>query len=211
MEDVIETYALPLDEKNPVVCFDESPFQLLREVRQPMAGAPGRPRREDSEYERCGVAEVMMICQPAAGLRKCMVMEHRKKTDFAAVCKELDRMFPDAHKITLVCDNLNTHTKGALYATFPPEEARRLATKIEIRHTPKHGSWLNIAELEFAVLGRTVFKKRITDKEQLQRELDAICAHRNALAKPVQWQFNLPKARSKMAWVYPDLHQRESS
>ena len=157
MEDVIEIYALPLDEKNPVVCFDESPFQLLREVRQPMAGAPGRPRREDSEYERCGVAEVMMICQPAAGLRKCMVMEHRKKTDFAAVCKELDRMFPDAHKITLVCDNLNTHTKGALYATFPPEEARRLATKIEIRHTPKHGSWLNIAELEFAVLGRTVF------------------------------------------------------
>ncbi len=211
MEDVIEIYALPLDEKNPVVCFDESPFQLLREVREPMAGAPGRPRREDSEYERCGVAEVMMICQPAAGLRKCMVMEHRKKTDFAAVCKELDRMFPDAHKITLVCDNLNTHTKGALYATFPPEEARRLATKIEIRHTPKHGSWLNIAELEFAVLGRTVFKKRIPDKEQLQRELDAICAHRNALAKPVQWQFNLPKARSKMAWVYPDLHQRESS
>ena len=211
MEDVIEIYALPLDEKNPVVCFDESPFQLLREVREPMAGAPGRPRREDSEYERCGVAEVMMICQPAAGLRKCMVMEHRKKTDFAAVCKELDRMFPDAHKITLVCDNLNTHTKGALYATFPPEEARRLATKIEIRHTPKHGSWLNIAELEFAVLGRTVFKKRITDKEQLQRELDAICAHRNALAKPVQWQFNLPKARSKMTWVYPDLHQRESS
>ena len=211
MEDVIEIYAPPLDEKNPVVCFDESPFQLLREVREPMAGAPGRPRREDSEYERCGVAEVMMICQPAAGLRKCMVMEHRKKTDFAAVCKELDRMFPDAHKITLVCDNLNTHTKGALYATFPPEEARRLATKIEIRHTPKHGSWLNIAELEFAVLGRTVFKKRITDKEQLQRELDAICAHRNALAKPVQWRFNLPKARSKMAWVYPDLHQRESS
>ena len=153
----------------------------------------------------------MMICQPAAGLRKCMVMEHRKKTDFAAVCKELDRMFPAAHKITLVCDNLNTHTKGALYATFPPEEARRLATKIEIRHTPKHGSWLNIAELEFAVLGRTVFKKRIPDKEQLQRELDAICAHRNAQAKPVQWQFNLPKARSKMAWVYPDLHQRESS
>lgn len=211
MEDVIEIYALPLDEKNPVVCFDESPFQLLREIREPMPVAPGRPRREDSEYERYGVAEVMMICQPAAGLRKCMVMEHRKKTDFAAVCKELDRMFPAANKITLVCDNLNTHTKGALYATFPPEEARRLATKIEIRHTPKHGSWLNIAELEFAVLGRTVFKKRIADTEQLQRELDAICAHRNALAKPVQWQFNLPKARSKMAWVYPDLHPRESS
>ena len=203
MEDVIDIYALPLNEKNPVMCFDESPFQLLREVREPIPGAPGRPRREDCEYERCGVAQVVMICQPAAGLRKCLVMEHRKKTDFAAVCKELDRMFPKAQKITLVCDNLNTHTKGALYTTFPPEEARRLAKKIEIRHTPKHGSWLNIAELEFAVLGRTVFKKRISDKEQLQRELDAICAYRNAEAKPIRWQLSLSKARQKMAWVYP--------
>jgi hypothetical protein len=194
-----------------VVCFDESPFQLLKEVREPMHAAPGRPRREDSEYERCGVAEVMMICQPAAGLHKSIMMGRRKKTDFAMVCKEIDRMFSDAHRITLVCDNLNTHTKGALYATFPPEEARRLAKKIEIRHTPKHDSWLNIAELEFAVLGRTVFKKRITDRDQLQLELDAICAHRNGQAKPVQWQFNLTKARKKMAWVYPDLLPNEST
>ena len=205
MEEVIETYLLPLDENHPVVCFDESPLQLLREVREPIDAAPGRPRREDYEYERCGVAEVMMICQPAAGLRKCMVMEHRKKTDFAAVCREVDRMFPKAQKITLVCDNLNTHTMGALYATFPAEEARRLARKIEIMHTPKHGSWLNIAELEFAVLGRTVFKKRIADNEQLQRELDAICAERNAQATPVRWQFNLSKAREKMAWAYPEI------
>jgi len=205
MEEVIETYLLPLDEDYPVVCFDESPVQLLREVRESINAAPGRPRREDYEYERCGVAEVMMICQPAAGLRKCMVMEHRKKTDFAAVCKEIDRMFPKAHKITLVCDNLNTHTLGAFYATFPAEEARRLARKIEIRHTPKHGSWLNIAELEFAILGKTVFKKRIADNEQLQRELDAICAERNAQATPVHWQFNLGKARKKMAWAYPGI------
>ena len=205
MEEVIETYLLPLDENHPVVCFDESPLQLVREVREPIDAAPGRPRREDYEYERCGVAEVMMICQPAAGLRKCMVMEHRKKTDFAAVCREVDRMFPKAQKITLVCDNLNTHTMGALYATFPAEEARRLARKIEIRHTPKHGSWLNIAELEFAVLGKTVFKKRIADNEQLQRELDAICAERNAQATPVRWQFNLSKAREKMAWAYPEI------
>ncbi len=210
MEEVIETYTLPLDENNPVVCFDESPFQLLQEVREPISVAPGRPRREDCEYKRCGVLEVMMICQPAAGLRKCMVMAQRKKTDFAAVCKELDRMFPKARKITLVCDNLNTHTKGALYATFPAEEARRLARKIEIRHTPKHGSWLNIAELEFAVLGRTVFKKRIADNEQLQRELDAICAERNAEAAPVRWQFNLSKARQKMAWAYPDILKESS-
>lgn len=205
MEEVIETYTLPLDENNPVVCFDESPFQLLQEVREPMAMAPGRPRREDSEYKRCGVAEVMMICQPAAGLRKCIVMAHRRKADFAVVCKELDRMFPAARKITLVCDNLNTHTTGALYATFPAEEARRLARKIQIKHTPKHGSWLNIAELEFAVLGRGVFKKRIADSEQLQRELDAVCAERNAMATPVRWQFNLGKAREKMAWAYPDI------
>ncbi len=210
MEDVIETYMHPLDEKNPVVCFDESPVQLLREVRKPIDAAPGQPRREDYEYERCGVAEVMMISQPAAGLRKCLVTEHRKKPDFAGVCKELDRMFPKARKITLVCDNLNTHTKGALYATFPAEEARRLAAKIEIKHTPKHGSWLNIAELEFAVLGRTVFKKRIADKEQLQRELDAICAERNAEGKPVRWQFNLSKARQKMAWAYPRIGQESS-
>ena len=210
MEDVIEIYGRPLDEKNPVVCFDESPFQLLREVREPMPTAPGRPRREDCEYERCGVAEVMMICQPAAGLRKCLVTEHRKKPDFATVCKEIDRMFPKAKKITLVCDNLNTHTKGALYTTFPPEEARRLAKKIEIRYTPKHGSWLNIAELEFAVLGHAVFKKRIQDKDQLQLELTSICAHRNAEARPVRWQFNLTKAREKMAWVYPDIANESS-
>ena len=208
---MIEIYGLPLDEQNPGVCFDESPFQLLREVRGPMPVAAGRPRREGSEYELCGVAAVMMICQPAAGWRKCMVMAHCKKTDFATVCKELDRMFLDAHQITRVCDNLSTHTKGALYATFPPAQARRLVKKIEIRHTPKHGSWLNIAELEFAVLGRTVFKKRIVDNEQLQRELEAICAHRNAQAKPVRWQFNLTKARVKMAWVYPALHPHESS
>ena len=144
MEDVIEIYGRPLDEQNPVVCFDESPFQLLKEVREPMPARPGRPRREDSEYERCGVAEVMKICQPAAGLRKCMVMEHRKKTDFATDCKEFDRIFPDAHWIALVCDN-------------------------------------------------------------------PICAHRNAQAKPVQWQFNLTKARVRMAWVYPDLPPNEST
>jgi len=203
MEDVIETYMLPLDKDNPVICFDESPFQLLAEVREPIPATPGHPRREDCEYERCGVVEAMMICQPAAGLRKCMLMEHRKKSDFAAVCKEVDRMFPDAKKITLICDNLNTHTKGALYTVFPAEEARRLAKRIEIKHTPKHGSWLNIAELEFAVLGRTVFKKRISDTKQLQRELDAICGERNAEGKPVRWQFNLGVARKKMAWAYP--------
>ena len=203
MENVIEIYGVALDNDYPVVCFDESPFQLLEEVREPVAAAPGQPRREDHEYKRCGVAEVMMICQPAAGLRKCMVMEHRTKADFAAVCEEIVRMFPKAKKITLICDNLNTHTYGALYLAFPPNKARQLAMKIDIKHTPKHGSWLNIAELEFAVLGHTVFKKRIGTHEQLKMELDAICAERNAEYKPVRWQFNLTKARTKMAWGYP--------
>ena len=210
MEQVIETYLLPLDEQHPVVCFDERPFQLLQQVREPLAAAPGRPRREDYEYERRGVAEVMMICQPAAGLRKCLVRPQRKKADFAAVCQEVEALFPRAKKITLVCDNLNTHTLGALYATFPAPEARRLAKKIEIMHTPKHGSWLNVAELEFAVLGKTVFKKRIATPQQLQRELDAICAERNAVATPVRWQFNLSKARSKMAWAYPKIDKESA-
>jgi hypothetical protein len=203
MENVIETYMLPRDDDYPVVCFDESPHQLLEEVREPIAAKSGKPRREDYEYKRGGVVEAMMICQPAAGLRKCMVMEHRKKPDFAIICKEIDRMFPTAKKITLICDNLNTHTMGALYTAFSPEEARRLAKRIEIKYTPKHGSWLNIAELEFAVLGHTVFKKRINNQKQLQIELDAICAERNAEHKPVRWQFNLSKARQKMGWAYP--------
>lgn len=179
-------YALPVDEAMPIVCFDESPFQLLKETRQPIEMAPKRARRVDYEYERAGVEDVMMICQPAAGMRKCLVMDARKKEDFAHVCQYIDALFPKAEKIKLVCDNLNTHTKGAFYKAFDPETARRMAGKFEFHYTPKHGSWLNIAELEFAVLGRTVFKKRISDKQQLQRELDAICAQRNAEGIPVK-------------------------
>ena len=204
MEDVIDTYTLAYEEEHPVVCFDESPFQLLEEVRKPISAQSGQPRREDHEYERCGVANVMMICQPALGLRKCMVMEHRTKKDFAVVCKEIARMFPRANKITVICDNLNTHTVGAFYTAFPAQEARELAKKIELKYTPKHGSWLNIAELEFAVLGRTVFKKRIGDKLQLQLELNAISAERNIEHQPIRWQFNLTKARKKLAWAYPE-------
>ena len=197
MEDVLDTYALPLDEAIPVVCFDESPHQLLEEVRDPIEAVPGTPRRQDYEYKRAGVVDVMMICQPAAGLRKCLTMDSRKKEDFAHVCQHIDALFPQAKKIRLVCDNLNTHTKGAFYKAFDPEIARGLAAKFEFHYTPKHGSWLNIAELEFAVLGKTVFKKRIQDKEQLQRELDAICAKRNAERMPVQWMFTTEKARKK--------------
>jgi hypothetical protein len=151
MEDVLGTYAQPLNQDAPVVCFDESPFQLLEEVRPPLETVAGTPRREDHEYQRHGVADGMMICQPAAGLRKCLVMDTRKKEDFAHVCRDIDVLFPHAAKIKLVCDNLNTHTKGAFYKAFDPETARRLAAQFAFHYTPKHGSWLNIAELEFAV------------------------------------------------------------
>lgn len=208
MEDVLDTYALALDEKTPVVCFDESPFQLLKEVREPVPAIPGTPRRQDYEYQRAGVVDVMMICQPAAGLRKCLTMDSRKKEDFAHVCQYIAALFPKAEKIKLVCDNLNTHTKGAFYKAFEPETARMLAEKFEFHHTPKHGSWLNIAELEFAVLGKTVFKKRIQDKAQLQRELDAICASRNAERTPVRWLFSTEKARKKMHANYENLIEK---
>jgi transposase len=208
MEDVLDTYALPLNEEIPVICFDESPLQLLEEVRAPMEAVAGTPRREDYEYRRAGVADVMMICQPAAGLRKCLVMDSRTKEDFARVCLHIDALFPDAKKIKLVCDNLNTHTKGAFYKAFDPQTARRLAAKFEFHYTPKHGSWLNIAELEFAVLGRTVFKKRIQNKEQLQTELDAICAVRNAEGMPVKWIFTTEKARKKMHSGYDALIEK---
>ena len=205
MEEVIEIYTAPHELHHPVICFDESPFQLLRHVRDPLPAPPGVARREDYEYERAGVVDVMMICQPALGLRKRLVTPSRKKVDFAGVCAEIDRMFPQAKSITLVSDNLNTHTKGAFYLAFEPAQARRLARKFNFVHTPKHGSWLNIAEIELAVLGKTVFKKRIGDAQTLQTELDALCASRNQEAIPVRWQFNLGKARKKMSWMYPDL------
>jgi transposase len=208
MEDVLDTYALPLDEKVPVVCFDESPFQLLKEVREPIPAMPGTPRRQDYEYQRAGVVDVMMICQPGAGWRKCLTLDCRKKEDFAHVCQHIAVLFPRADKIKLVCDNLNTHTKARSTRAFEPETARTLAGKFEFHYTPKHGSWLNIAELKFAVLGKTVFKKRIQDKAQLQRELDAICAERNAERTPVQWVFSTEKARKKMHAGYENLIEK---
>lgn len=205
---MLDTYALPLNEEVPVVCFDESPLQRLEDVRAPMEAVAGTPRREDYEYQRNGVVDVMMICQPAAGLRKCLVMDSRKKEDFAHVCLHIEALFPEAKKIKLVCDNLNTHTKGAFYKAFAPEDARRLAAKFEFHYTPKHGSWLNIAELEFAVLGRNVFKKRLPDKERLKTELDAICAERNAEGMPVKWMFTTEKARNKMHAGYDALIEK---
>lgn len=202
MEDVLDLYALALDDEQPVVCFDESPYQLLADTRTPLPAAPGPPRRQDFEYERAGVADVMMICQPAAGLRKCLGTQARCKSDFARACLEMNGMFPKAKRIRLVLDNLSVHTKGAFYKAFEAPEARRLAERFEFHFTPKHGSWLNVAELEIAVLGRGVFKKSIRTREELDMELKAACAERNAQAKPVKWMFTSRDARKKMSDSY---------
>jgi hypothetical protein len=207
MEDILDVYALPRDDDFPVVCFDESPHQLIEHVREPEPCAPGVSRREDFEYRRCGVVNAMMICQPAAGLRTCLVSEFKTKIDFAHCCEHIAALFPKAVKIKLVIDNLSTHTAGAFYKAFDPQKASWLRSRFEFHFTPKHGSWLNIAELELSVLSRRVFKKRIGTADAFQKEIDACCAQRNAEGKPVQWVFTSTKARSTMARSYPVLKE----
>ena len=185
MEEVLTVYARPVDPARPVICFDEAGKELTAHTRPPLPAVAGQPAREDTEYARGGSANLFLCCAPRLGWRHITVTEQRTARDFAYALREVvDVHFPAAERIVLVLDNLNTHTPAALYHAFPPAEAWRILQKLEWHFTPVHGSWLNIAELEFAVLGRTVFKKRIADKDQLQRELDAICAHRNAQAKP---------------------------
>lgn len=205
MEDVLDLYALPRDEDYPVVCFDESPHQLIEPVREPEPCAPGAPRREDFEYKRCGVVNAMMICQPAAGLRTCLVSEFKTKIDFARCCEHIAALFPRAKRIKLVLDNLSTHTEGAFYKAFEPEKASWLRGRFEFHYTPKHGSWLNIAELELSVLSRRVFKKRIGCAVALEKEIEACCAERNEEGKPVKWIFTSTKARKTMEESYPAI------
>ena len=199
----MDLYAEPLDPKRPVVCFDESPFQLLDHVRGPQACAPGKARREDFEYRRAGVANAMMTCQPAAGLRTCLAMESKTKIDFANCRRRIEELFPEADKIRLAMDNLSTHSASALLRALGEGEMWRMMDKFEFHFTPKHASWLNVAELEFAGLGRSVFKKRISSAERFKVELDARCASRNAEGKPVKWLFTKEKAREKMGKRYP--------
>lgn len=169
MEDVLDLYALPLDPNCPQVCFDERPVQLLSEVYEPLPTQPGRVRRYDYEYERNGTANLFVMCQPLAGWREVKVTEQRTKIDFAYCMKDLvDVHFPDAELIRLVMDNLNTHTPGALYEAFAPEEARRILRKLEFHYTPKHGSWLNMAEIEISILSRQCLKQRIGRHDKLQ-------------------------------------------
>lgn len=203
MEEVLDLYEEPYDEKRPVVCFDESPKQLIGEVREPLPPAPGQPMRYDVEYKRNGVRNLLMICEPKRGVREVMVTTTRNKIDFAHAMKNIVDRYASADVIRVVLDNLNTHKIASLYEAFPPEQARALAKKLEFHYTPKHGSWLNIAEIEFAVLSNMGLKQRIADEDTLKRIVAANIAERNAKAQPVKWKFTTKDARVKLKRLYP--------
>jgi len=204
MEDVLDVYQRPQDPLRPVVCLDELSTQLLADVRPPQPAAPGRPAREDAEYERHGVANIFMCYAPLEGWRCTTVTERRTRQDWAGIIKDLvDVRFPDAEQIVLVQDNLNTHTLGSLYETFPPEEAHRLAQKLDLHFTPKHGSWLNMAEIELSSLRRQCLNRRIPDGIILSREIAAWEARRNAFGGTVDWRFSTQDARIRLKHLYP--------
>jgi hypothetical protein len=206
MEDVLDLYAEPHKPWQPVVCFDERPCQLVADVLEPLPRKVGRAKRVDYEYERHGVCNTFLLFQPLAGWRVVKVTERRTKQDFAHLMRELvDVHFPHAEKIRVVLDNLNTHTPAALYETFPPEEARRLVSKLEFHYTPKHASWLNMAEIEFSVMVGQCLNRRIPDQATLTTELAAYTARRNLAKATVRWQFDIQQARVKLGRLYPQL------
>jgi hypothetical protein len=204
MEDVLDLYAEPFKPWQPVVCFDERPCQLLADTRQATPMKPGQPKRYDYEYERHGTCNLFMFCQPLAGWRQVKTTARRTKIDFAECMRELvDVHFPQAEVIRVVLDNLNTHTPGALYEAFAPDEARRILRKLEFHYTPKHGSWLNMAEIEISIVSRQCLKQRIADQPHLHQETLAWAAKRNEQKATIQWSFDVHQARTKLARLYP--------
>jgi len=204
MEDVLDLYAEPTDPQRPLVCFDECPYQLISETRQVVPAKPGQRERYDYEYKREGTRNLFMFFAPGHGWRHVKVTDRRTTPDFAHCMKDLvDIHFPDAEVIQVVLDNLNTHTLAALYEAFEPAEARRIVRKLEFRYTPKHGSWLNMAEVEFAILSRQCLGRRIPSDEILQHEIAAWEAARNENQATVNWRFTTPDARVKLERIYP--------
>jgi hypothetical protein len=204
MEDVLELYEEMYDAKRPVVCFDEKPVQLLAETRLPRPILPGRPKRYDYEYERRGTANIFMAVEPLAGRRHVTVTERRTKLDFAAQMQQLvDVHYPKAERIRLVMDNLNTHKPASLYEAFPPPEARRLLRHLEFHYTPKHASWLDMAEIELSVFTSQCLNRRISDPEELTQQAAAWEARRNLDGIPVKWRFTLNDARRRLPHLYP--------
>jgi len=208
MEDILAVYTRPYDPRYPLICMDETSKQLLRDARAPLPPQPHRPARVDYEYERGGVVNLFLFCEPLQGQRWVDVTERRTKLDWAYQIQELVEVrYPAAERIVLVLDNLNTHTPAALYEAFPPAEAKRLADKLELHYTPKHGSWLNIAEIELSVLGRQCLERRMPDFPTLQTEVAAWQEPRNAAGEPVDWRFTTADARIKLKRLYPAIHE----
>lgn len=207
MENVLETYALPYDSRFPVLCMDEQPVQLTKETRVPIPATKEHPERVDYEYERAGVADIFMFTEPLSGWREVAVRPHRTKVDWAIeMANVLRSRYANAEKVILVSDNLNTHTMGAFYEVFPPEEARELARKIDFRHTPKHGSWLNIAENELSSMTRQCVKdRRFGDIKELREETSAWATATNSKQRGVDWQFKIDDARVKLKSLYPKI------
>jgi len=206
MEDVLDLYAEPYHPQRPVVCFDELPYQLLDHVVAPEPAAPGQVAREDYEYARQGTCNLFVTFQPLQGWRHVDVTARRTAQDFAHQMQRLvDEQFPDATVIRVVLDNLNTHTPAALYQTFAPEEARRLTAKLEFHYTPKHGSWLNMVEIELSVLARQCLDQRLADRAAVERVVHPWEARRNAARTTVDWRFTVKDARTKLKDLYPIL------
>lgn len=206
MEDVLEVYARPYNPDRPVVCVDEGGKQLIGDVRPLLPVRPGKPPRHDSEYLRNGVANLFMAFEPLSGQRHVKVTDRKTSIDFARVLAALsDEYYPDSEQVVLVCDNFSTHTPAALYEAFVPEEARRLARRFEWHYTPKHGSWLDVAEMELSVLSRQCLDRRIPDMPTLQREVETWEQARNAAVMKVDWQFTTGDARVKLRSLYPTI------
>ncbi len=205
MEMVLDVYKRPFDPRYPVVCIDESPKQLIAETREPISGSSGKPVKYDYEYKRCGVCNIFMACEPLAGRRMVKITEKKTKQDWALFVKDIACDYPEAEKITLVMDNYNTHTPGALYETFPPDQAKSLWDRFEFIYTPKHGSWLNMAEIELNVLIGQCLDRRIDDIEIVKSESSAWQESRNNKNAKVNWQFTTKNARIKLKRLYPTL------
>ena len=206
MEDVLELYEQVYDPLQPVVCFDEKPVQLLGETRVPRPPRPGRAQRYDYEYERKGTANIFLAIEPLAGWRQVTVTEHRTKLDFAVQMKQLvDVQYPEAKKVRVVLDNLNTHKPASLYEAFPPAEARRILRRLEFHYTPKHGSWLDMAEIELSILGRQCLARRVAERDVLIKETNAWQRARNRQRTTIKWRFTVQDARGKLAHLYPPI------
>ncbi len=206
MEDVLDVYQRPEDPARPLVCLDETSRQLLGEVRAPLPPAPGRPARHDPEYARGGVVNLFLVTAPLRGWRQVRLSQQRTRLDFARCIQELvDVHYPEADRIVLVMDQLNTHSPASLYAAFPPAEAKRLADKLEIHYTPKHGSWLNMAEIELSALQRQCLDRRLGNRATMEREVAAWVAARNSASSSIDWQFTTSDARITLKRLYPAI------